>query len=357
MKKLVFVIPTLTHGGAERVMSNLANQFSRHGFDVTFILQFKVDSEYPIDDKIKKIYLPIREKGNYYVNLFYTMKEMRRAIISESPDVALSFLDKCNEYFLLSSLGTRKIKKFSSVRNIPELECSTFLKKIIVEFLFPKADGIILQTSDAEKWFHDKGIKINSKIIPNQVAEQFFNREFHDERKNIVSVGRLDKQKNQKILICAFDKIKNLTDENLIIYGQGPLREELENLISELGLTDRVFLPGLITDVPEAIIGSKLFVLSSDFEGSPNALLEAIALGIPSISTDCPCGGPKEVIVDGENGFLVPVGDVEALASKMLYVLSLPDDKITKISENAKKSADKYRPEKIFSQWEKFLTN
>lgn len=357
MKKLVFVIPSLTHGGAERVMSNLANKFYGHGYEVTFILQKRAEDEYPIFSEIKKVYLPIKDIKSHYLKTIELMLKTRKAIRKESPDIALSFLETCNEIFLLSTVGLKGFKKYSSVRNIPELECSTFKKKTAVKFLFPKADGIILQTSDAEKWFRDKGIKINAKIIPNQVAEQFFDRDFQGERKNIVSVGRLDYQKNQKLLIRAFAKIADKTDENLIIYGEGALRQELETLISELGLTDRVFLPGLITDVPEAIIGSKLFVLSSDFEGSPNALLEAIALGIPSISTDCPCGGPKEVIVDGENGFLVPVGDVEALASKMLYVLSLPDDKITNISENAKKSADKYRPEKIFSQWEKFLTN
>ena len=355
MQKLVFVIPTLTHGGAERVMSNLANQFSCHGYKVTFVLQKKVDDEYPTNPDIKKVYLTFRDIGNYYINLLILLIKMRKAIIKESPDIALSFLDKCNQYFLLSTIGIKRFKRFSSVRNIPELECSTAIKKIVVQLLFPKATGIILQTKDAEKWFAERNIRINSKIIPNQVAEQFFDREFHGERKNIVTVGRLDEQKNQKLLIEAFAKIKNETNENLYIYGEGPLRQELESLVSELGLSGRVFLPGLITDVPETIIGSRLFVLPSDFEGMPNALLEAIALGVPSISTDCPCGGPKEIIENKKNGFLVPVGDVDALAEKMKYVLSLPDNELEAISANAKKSADRYRPENVFKQWEEFL--
>ena len=174
-------------------------------------------------------------------------------------------------------------------------------------------------------------------------------------RKNIVSVGRLHEQKNQELLIRAFAKISDKVEDNLIIYGQGELREKIEKLIVELKMETRVKLGGIIENVPDAIIGSNLFVLSSNYEGSPNALLEAIALGIPAISTDCPCGGPKEIIEDGENGFLVPVGDVDAMAEKMLYVLKLSQEEINLISKKAKTSAERYRPERVFQQWKNFL--
>ena len=354
MKKLLFFIPSLTRGGAERVMSNLANQFSRAGYDITFVLQEKVDDEYDTFPEVKKLYLPSDSDKSKSINRIEQLKNIRKAIIKTNPDVALSFLDRANQKFLIATIGL-KIKKYCSVRSTFEVECSSWKKELIVRLLFPKADGIILQTQEIEKQFKDEGINIKSFIIPNQIAEEFFNREFHGQRKNIVSVGRLESPKNHKLLIEAFAKIADKTPENLLIYGTGSLQNELKSLISKLNLQDRIFLKGLTSDVPSAIIGSKLFVMSSDFEGSPNALLEAIALGIPSISTDCPCGGPKEIIEDGKNGFLVPVGNADALAQKMLYILSMTDNEIYSISECAKKSAEKYRPEIVFKKWKSVL--
>lgn len=260
-----------------------------------------------------------------------------------------------NLELLMVSLFNKQGKKYVSVRNTMEYEYSGNKKQLLVRLLFPKASGVILQTNENKKWFEERNIKINSRVIPNQVAAQFFDRSFSGERKDIVSVGRLEEQKNQKLLIRAFNRIKDQTEENLIIYGKGTLRDELEGLVAELKLENRVFLPGVTENVPEKIIGSRLFVLSSDFEGMPNALLEAIALGIPSISTDCPCGGPGEIITEGENGFLVPVGDEIALAEKMKYVLSLSESEIARISQNAKNTAERYRPEIIFRQWEEYL--
>lgn len=354
MKKIIFYIGCLARGGAERVLANLANEFYKYGFDVTIILKYREENEYPICKGIKKIYLPQNGYSNRIICFYKKICNIRSVLKSEKPILSLSFIGCFNIEFLLAAKGL-KFKKYISVRNMPEFEFQTKKQYYWARILYPKADGVILQTKDAQKWFDNKGINIKSTIIPNQVAEQFFDKEYNGKRKNIVSVGRLDYQKNQDMLIRAFSKIADKTDENLVIYGQGPLKENLENLISELGMSERVKLGGLIEDVPDTIIGSKLFVLSSDFEGSPNALLESIALGIPSISTDCPCGGPKEIIEDGKNGFLVPVGNIDSLAEKMLYVLSLSDSELKCISENAKKSADRYRPEKIFKQWKDFL--
>ena len=161
-------------------------------------------------------------------------------------------------------------------------------------------------------------------------------------------------QKNHKLLIKAFSNIAEQVDDNLIIYGEGDQRPELQALINELGLDERVLLPGVINNVVEATKDAKVFVLSSDYEGMPNALMEALALGIPCISTDCPCGGPQALINDGENGILIPVGD-EAVLSGALKKLLGDADYANRLGRCAKERAQEFSPERIFAGWEDYI--
>ena len=157
------------------------------------------------------------------------------------------------------------------------------------------------------------------------------------------------------MLINAYAKIANKhKDYNLVIYGEGPNRIKLEEQIKKLKLNGRVFLPGYSSEVITNVNKSSLFVLSSDFEGMPNALMEAMAMGVPSISTDCGGGGAKFLIENEKNGLLVPIGDVDALASAMDRVLS--DRAFSeKISKNARTLCKTLAPDVIYGQWERFL--
>ena len=163
-------------------------------------------------------------------------------------------------------------------------------------------------------------------------------------------------QKNQKMLIEAFSKIhSNYPEYQLVIYGEGKLRHQLQEQIDLLGLQERISLPGSRSDVLEQIKDASLFVLPSDFEGMPNVLIEAMALGLPCISTDCPCGGPRELIQNGVNGILISVGDVEALACEMSKVLD-DSEMSALLGKNAVQIREKLNMEKIGKEWLTFFS-
>jgi len=176
-----------------------------------------------------------------------------------------------------------------------------------------------------------------------------------DRRKIIVNVGKLSSQKNQTFLVQAFAKIADkFLEYQLHIYGEGDKRSELEALSQELDLQDRVILKGNVSGLAKQIEDAALFVLSSDYEGMPNALMEAMAMGIPSISTDCPCGGPDFLIQNGENGVLVPVGDVECLANTMEKLLQ-DREMADMLGCNAVKIADVLHPDVVHENWKHYI--
>ena len=193
-------------------------------------------------------------------------------------------------------------------------------------------------------------------MIPNPVfvkAEDY--PKVKERRKAIVTVGRLHPQKNHKLLIDAFALVADqISDYTLEIYGDGELKDELQRHIDDLGLNNRVFLKGTSKEIHKLIYDAALFVLSSDYEGLPNTLLEAIALGIPSISTDCRPGGAREIIEDGINGRIVPIGSEKILATEILTVLS--DTELTeKYSKNALISSRRFNTENIYNLWTDYI--
>ena len=171
----------------------------------------------------------------------------------------------------------------------------------------------------------------------------------------VVTCGRLNEQKNHKMLIEAVEKVvQNNKDVCLHIYGDGDLKNELEQLIENKDLKGVVVLKGATTDVESVLASADIFVMSSDYEGMPNALMEALAVGVPCISTDCPCGGPRMLIKEGENGCLVPVNDSVQMANVLEKLLINQDFKY-KLGEKARERALEYRPEKIFREWLDFI--
>ncbi len=354
--KLVFHTIVLGGGGAERVMVNLANSFARKTEnEVVLVAMRKVKNEYEIDENVKVKYLFSEQCEDTGLNRnFNWIRNLRKIINEENPDVILAFLPGPCLSVLVSSIG-RKCRTILSVRSEPKYEYPDFWLRILAKMLYRFADTVVFQTKEQQDFF-PKSVQKKAAIIMNQVNEKFFEVGIVNSRKDIVTSGRMFKEKNHKMLIEAFSKISDKVTDNLIIYGEGPLREELECLIKEKGLTERVFLPGHTEDIIDCVKGAKMFVLSSDCEGMPNALLEAMALGVPCISTDCPCGAPREIINDGENGFLVPVNDANFLAGKMLELIN--NERLqNKFSRKARESATKFKPDKIFLEWEKVILN
>ena len=188
----------------------------------------------------------------------------------------------------------------------------------------------------------------------NQVDERFFHITDAGETGYVMTAGRLTAQKNQAMLIRSFAAIAGDVEEELRIYGEGELRRSLEALIAQLGMEGRIRLMGASDDMPAALAGCKLFVLSSDFEGMPNALLEAMAAGRCCVSTACPCGGPEAVLENGVNGLLVPVGEEEALSAAMLELLK-DEEKRRTLAAAARERAEAFRPEAIFAYWRDYV--
>lgn len=352
-KRLMFYINTLGTGGAERVISQLANRFHDEQYEVLLTLSFPAEKEYPLSEGVKKVYLEEeRQEQSRLTRNVARIKKLQALCKEFKPDVLISFMAEPNFRAILATVGL-PVKTIVSVRNDPNREYSGKIGRFVGKYILPMADGCVFQTEQAKAWF-PKRLQKKSTIIMNAVAESFFEIKREDP-KDIVAIGRLSKQKNHDMLIRAFAKIADKhPQDNLQLYGKGDLEEQLRQLISELGLENRVFLNGATNQVPLVLKNAGIFVLPSDYEGMPNALLEAMAAGVPSISTDCPCGGPAMLIRHGENGILVPVGDENAMADALECMLS-DTSFAEKLGRRAKENAQIYRPENVFEMWKQYV--
>ena len=352
-KKLMFYINTLGTGGAERVMSQLANHFFRAGYEVHLVTSFPVDGEYPADEGVRRYSLEEQELSqSRLMRNISRIAKLRKLCKQIKPNVLISFMQEPNFRAILAATGL-PVKTVVSVRNDPNREYGGKVGRFVGKHIMPRADGCVFQTAQAQVWFSEK-LQKRSAIILNEVSESFFKVE-RTGAQHVVSLGRLSAQKNHAMLIRAFGRIADKhPDQNLLIYGKGDYAEMLEQMIGELGLQERVKLMGVTNQVHEVHSNAGVFVLSSDYEGMPNALMEAMAVGVPSISTDCPCGGPEMLIRDGENGMLVPVGDEDAMAAALDKLLSDPQ-LAHRMGEQARIDAQRYTPEKIFREWKAFI--
>ena len=350
--KVMLVVDSLYKGGAERVISNLSNYIVEEN-DTAIMTINGSYSEYILNSKIKRYSIISSNKVPVIFKPIKLLKKLLKIVKYKKeyrPDIVISFLPKSCFYVLFSNLFF-KTKTIISVRNDPKREYNSIKKRLLMKLLYPTADGIVFQTEDAKKYFSKK-IQNKSTIIPNPINPEFIGERFTGMRaKIIVNVGRLSEQKNQKLLIDAFATIsKNYKDYKLFIYGEGELRNGLEDRVKEYNLENRVFLPGNVDNIKEHIVDSSMFVLSSLYEGMPNTLMEAMALGVPCISTDCPSGGPRFLIKDNVNGILVPNNNKDELVMAIKRII---DDKrfANKISNEAHKICDKLHPNKINKMW------
>lgn len=350
-------ISSMRKGGAERVIANLAESFDQKGYRVVLVTTHRVENEYEVPVSVKRVIseptqdaLQKGRVGNFFTR-FQTLRQIWK---TEKPDVIVSFIGKNNMMAILTSLGL-SIPVAVSVRGEPNEEYYNKALKIAAKTLFRLAKGVILQTEDCKKFF-PKSVQKKAVIMKNPINPLFFREAYQGIREHtIVAVGRVDENKNHRMLIQAFAKIADaFPDHHLIIYGEGDKRDALIALTEELKLADRISLPGSISKVADAIERTELFVLSSNTEGMPNTLLEAMLMGLPVISTDCPCGGPKELIRHEKNGLLVPVGDVDTLAKAMKTVLS--DEKRAKqLGQAAYKIRESYDRQTVLNAWETYL--
>lgn len=352
-KTLMFYINAIHDGGAERVLLQLAKRFADNGWRSVVVTSFVDEWEYPVPEGVERLSIEQAQldQSRLQRNLS-RIKALRRLLREYKPAALISFMAEPNFRAVIASRFL-PVKTIVSVRNDPEREYGGRLGRIIGKWLLPLADGCVFQTEQAKNWF-PKRLQRKSSVIMNQVDGRFFQVEGRGETGCVMTAGRLTAQKNQALLIRAFAAIAGDVEEELRIYGEGELRPELEALIAQLGMEGRIKLMGASGDMPAALAGCKLFVLPSDFEGMPNALLEALAAGRCCVSTACPCGGPEAVIENGVNGMLVPVGAEEALSAAMLELLKDEEKRLT-LAAAAGESAAAFRPEAIFEHWRAYV--
>lgn len=348
--KIMFCVGNMGKGGAERVIANLSNDLIKK-HDITIVTTSSNKSLYELDSKVNVVAVDNdNKKGNVIFRTIKRIKRMKEIDRTFAADLIFGFLPEPSCRVLIANFFNKK-KIIISVRNDPKQEYNTFLKRLLMKILFKRANGFVFQTEDAKKFFSQK-IQNRSAVIPNSLNPSFMVKPYLGERdKRIVNVGRLEKQKNQRVLIDAFYEFqKQFNDYELHIYGVGSLEEELKQYVETLHLSDKILFRGNVDNIKDEIYTAKMFVLSSDYEGMPNALIESLAMGIPSISTDCPCGGPRYLIEDNVNGVLTPVNDVQTLTKKMID-LAKNSNKCLKMSKNSKIIQDKLNPVKINQQW------
>lgn len=351
--KILFYINAIHDGGAERVMVNLAKYFSDIGYETILVTSFIDTWEYKIEGNVKRLTLEENEiKQGKIKRNFSRIIKLRDILKKEKPDVAVSFMAEPNFRLLVASLGLN-VKTIVSVRNDPNKEYAGKIGKFVGKWILPIADGCVFQTKEAQEWFPER-LQRKSTIIFNAVKEEFFHIERKPVAGEIITCGRLEAQKNHKLLIDAFSEVvKEHPYARLKIYGEGSLRNVLQERINKLGLQEKAFLMGATNDVAKALQTADLFVLSSDYEGMPNALMEAMAAGVPCISTDCPCGGPRSLIENKINGYIISLNDKKELKNSIIDYMK--QKKKEDISNKTKKQASKFLPNKIHEEWQKYI--
>lgn len=344
-KRIVFFIGTLGNGGAERVISILTRHLVEMGYPIEIVLYYDSVPFYEIHPDVRITYV---ERESQSRNLVKNTLWLRRYFV-ENADVVVSFLAQFNMLALTALFGTG-IPAIVADRNDPRHMPKQPPLRVARNLLYHLADAVVVQTQHNKSYFSSV-LQKKSRIIYNPVdLQEKRGLALRTEKKRrIVSSARLMKQKNQLMLIDAFAEVKkDFPDYTLTIYGEGPFRTKLEKRIEELGLQNSVMLPGKVLNIFECIADADLFVLSSDYEGMPNALIEAMCLGLPVISTNV--SGATDLIEDGKNGLLTYVGDTGSLAECMKRMLENPELR-QNCAQEAIRINELLRTDNVLHQW------
>lgn len=330
--KICFVLPSLKMGGLERVVLNLSNYFSLNkDIELHVISLTGNDDFYVLPDNVI-LHLPPKHDFNTINTIIYLSKYLRRVVKSINPNSCLSFGEMYNSFFLISTLGLNT-KKFVSDRSQPNKNWGVF-HNTLRQLIYRYADGVICQTQfsyDFTKYFV-KPSKIS--IIPNPILVPPCISDISKKEKIILFVGRLIKSKNVSKLIEVFLGL-NSKDWKLWIVGDGPEMDFIQKNLIHSGRTENIKIWGKQKDVSFFYNKASVFAFPSSSEGFPNAILEAMSFSLPIVSFNC-IAGPSDLIQNGENGFLVDIGDYAMFKEKLEYLISSPN----KIEEFSKKSSE-----------------
>lgn len=366
--RVTLIIGSLKLGGAERVMSLMANYWATHGWSVTLITLTKDRPFFDLEPAVRHVPLGVIGESATPIaavwNNIQRVWALRRAIQASNPEAVISFLDVTNILTILATRGMH-VPVIVSERTVPDPTIYSPGKAWVMlrRWVYPWADRVVLQSTHYKRFFSPAVQRI-CRVIPNPVVlpEQHrvdLNTEHGislspTSEKMIIGLGRLHASKGFDVLIQAFARIApRHPDWRLTIWGEGVERDKLETLRQQLHLEDRVLLPGATRQPHLVLQQADIFVLSSRREGFPNALCEAMANGLPVISFDCPFG-PREVIRDSVDGLLVPNGDVDTLVQAMDNLMS-DESMRQRLATRAPDVLERFGIEKVMGMWEELL--
>lgn len=354
--RLTLVISSLSSGGAERVMSTLANAWSGKGWDVTILTTHDGGRapDYALEPGVKVESVDPRRGG--LGRQIEIVKRIRRQVKFNSPDVVVSFLNYTNILALIATRGLG-VPVIVSERLDPSIVDIGPLWSRLRRWTYRWTDALVAQTPTAAQRFEPMAPG-RVRVAPNPVFGLSTDPGADDpvtfDRPTFLAVGRLHPQKGFDVLIRAMAQVHGLESAwQLIILGEGDSRAELEQIIEASELGDTIRLQGRVLNPWPWLKAADVFVLSSHSEGFPNALCEAMAAGLPVVSTDCP-SGPADLITDGEDGLLVPVDDADALAEHMLQ-LARSQELRTRLGAGAEQIRNRYRLAAILDLWDEII--
>lgn len=352
MKKIIFVTVSMRGGGTERVISILANRMIAMGHEVTIVMIADPAIEYKLDEKIRVVCVS-KATGGSLLGRLKRIRNMRQEFAKDKNAQIISMGTVANMFTLAAAFGLKNPITISE-RNDPNRLNHRPIKKhevLLRNFLYKRAAKLVLQTPDVLECF-PASMRSRCEVIPNPVPEGMPKPVSMEMReKTVITAGRLTEQKNHKMLIRVFAEFCKVYPEfQLKIFGRGELEEELQKLIDELGLRRNAQLCGFSDNLYGELGKGGIYVSTSDWEGISNSLLEALAMGIPTIATDCPMGGSRMCIEDGINGYLIPTRDEDALLDR-LNILASNEENRKLVSENAVKIRDDFGETAITKLW------
>ena len=281
--------------------------------------------DYPLSNSVNIYVLPKRKITK--VDKLKRIKDVYTAIKTINPDIIIPFIDTVVICSFIANIFISK-KFIYTVRVSPwhEGQTSTSFSRLVRKVIAKKADAIMLQNNEQAEFF-PKNYSVKEFVVPNPIPDKYnsIRKEcYRNEIRNIVMVGRLDKQKNYPLALCAMHEFTSSSSlVKLHIYGEGIEMENLSNRIKELGLERVCILEGRTQSIDEVLKDADLYLMTSNYEGMPNALMEAMAMGVPCISTNCKTG-PKDLISNGNNGLLIKTNDVNELVNALIWASENP---------------------------------